>query len=74
MFFDTRDNPRPTNLLKQLLIGTVFRTVLYWTVFSFIFIFFRTVLYWNVLYGTVLYGHGFLVDTKIKFQTINFKI
>ena len=74
MFFDTRDNPRPTSLLKQLLNGTVFRTVLYRTVFSFIFILFRTVLFWNVLYGTVLYRHDFLVDTKITFQTINFKI
>ena len=44
-------------LLEQLLLGTVFPTVLYRTVFWLIFIHFRPVLYWTVLYGTVLYRH-----------------
>ena len=34
-------------------IGTVFRTVLYRTVVSFIFILLRTVLYWTVFNGTI---------------------
>ena len=53
MLFLTKDNSRPAGLFKQLLSGTVFRTVLYWTVFSFIFILFRTVFYWTFCMGLV---------------------
>ena len=61
MFVEQKTNLGLPGLLKQLLFGTVLRTVLYRTVFSLIFILFRTVLYWTVLYGTVLYRHDFFV-------------
>ena len=56
MFAEQRTILGLAGSLKQLLLGTVFRTVLYWTVFSFNFILFRFVLYGTVLYGTALYG------------------
>ena len=67
MFFDTKYNSPPAGFLIQLLVGTVFRTVLFRAVVSFIFIHFRAVFYWTVLYGTVLYRHG---SSELKTQSL----